>query len=125
MSRVICHLSQMIIATVTDPPLLTPPMSTVGWSTDWWLQKPDKVKKMREKKSLKSHIFFKIWDCMSKLAICPLARGLHDLRKWVFCDGAYRQTDRQNHKHGNSKTDQVQRAESVKSPSYRGSVNYE
>ena len=45
-----------------------------------------------------------------KKFIHPLTRSLHDIRKWVFCDG----TDTHTDGHGDSMTDPAQRAEVVK-----------
>ena len=42
---------QQPTATAEDNTLLTPPISTLGWSTLWWLRKPEKVEK--RKKSMK------------------------------------------------------------------------
>ena len=45
-----------------------------------------KLSKQKKKKK-------EICHCIPKLAICPLTRSLHDLRKRVFCDLKDRQTD--------------------------------
>ena len=52
--------------------------------------------------------------CWPILAIRPLTTGLHELRKWVFRDGADRQTNKQTGGHGDSMTESAKRADSVK-----------
>ena len=93
---------QQPTATATDLPLLTPPLSTVGWS------KTAHFNKLGEKRD--SPFFWKLCHHRQILGICSLTRGLHVTRKWVFCDITNIHTDG----HRDSMTDPAQRAESVK-----------
>ena len=72
-------------------PLLTHPVSTVGWLTVGWLRKPEKVEKCEKKIKTKKKL--KLCHRSPILAICPSTRSLHDLWKRVFRDGTNTQTD--------------------------------
>ena len=69
-------------------PLLTPPLSTVGWLTVGWLQKAEKVEKQekssKQKKSLKQKKQTNNRHRKQILAIRPSTRSLWDTGKWVF-----------------------------------------
>ena len=93
MSHVTCHLSLMITATATNPPLLTLPLSTVGWFTVGCLQKTEKVEKPKIHQNKKKQQL-NLCHRRPKLAIRSSTRTFFDLRNWVYCNGTHRQTDR-------------------------------
>ena len=51
---------------------------------------------------------------MPILGIHSLTKSLHDTKKWVFCKGTHRPTDKQTDGHGDSMTESARRADPVK-----------
>ena len=67
--------------------LLTPPLSTVGWSKTMRL-------KYLGKKGMPFFVCLKMGHHRPVLGLPSLLRSLHNLQKWVFQDGTGRQTNR-------------------------------
>ena len=51
---------------------------------------------------------------MPILGIHSLTKSLHDTKKWVFCKGTHRPTDKQTDGYGDSMTESARRADPVK-----------
>ena len=90
-----CHWSAVDVplkcnkptATSTDLPQLTPPLSTVGWSkTARFTNLGGKTQRI---------LFLKIGSSHANIKKKSLTRSLQHTRKWVFCNGANRQTNKQ------------------------------
>ena len=68
-SHVKCHMSLIITATVKDPPILSPPLFTVGWSTEGWIKKPKKIENEKKKNGTKNY------------KSCVIAGKISDMRR--------------------------------------------
>ena len=78
--------SKQSTARATYFPLLTPPLSTVGWS------KTARLNNLGGGE-MKFPFLWKLCHHRPTLWICSLTRGLHDTWKWVFRDITNTQTD--------------------------------